>query len=1147
MRRAEPEAVRIRLLGGFEIAAGRARLGDAQLSRRRRSASLIKLLALTDAHALQRDQVLDALWPELTPEAGRNELSKHLSFLRSALRADGFTGDIVGRRGPMLTLREDASIDVDDFRCAATRALEDDPSGCEDALRQYGGDLLPGDLYEGWTESAREELRGLRRRLLRRLVESYATQGAWSRAAETLRSLPDNDLDEELTRARMRVYARAGDVAGAAAEYERCREALRRELGAAPAPETESLFESLGSSESGDVTAWTARVETALVGRTREMTRLRKALAEAKSGSGGVVLVTGEPGIGKTRLVLELLEHAALNDCQCGLGGCLDEESAVPYRPWIEALEPLLRTLSDSELAACAASSGADLGQLFPAMRDRFSSAALPPARSGDVARASLFDGVGRLVRELGARSPTVLVLEDLHDADAATLSLLTAIARDVPRRRVLLVLTARTTEHAGLRRVLDALRWGELKANVTLEHLTDDEISEYARRLVEGELPASALTALSREAGGNPLYARELARFVSAAGARLDSDELQVPLTVQGVVLSRLEALSPDCAEVLNAAAVVGQRFDTELVGRVAELPREGTVAALNEAALAGIVRPVDERLLTFEFTHDLVRRALYSQLAYVRRAELHRAIAEAIESMSRRGERVEELAYHFEAAIPVGGDVEKAVGYAMRAGELARSKCAWDEAEAHWRRALHLMEQGRADPEEEAGLVERLADLLFSTGGDYRAAVTYLERALRVREELGQVERAAQIHSRLGVALSTHIGEARLARYMDIPRGLEHYRAAEAVFAQGEARPALVYFYTGLASALFNGVRVDEGLEASARAMELAERLGMASSLSSATLLHGALLKAKGRLAESRDLLTRAYAIGDARNDPLVTYYTATNIADWTEGYAAGYGHLYRRELEKQRFASGDAQRIGLLQDLGCALCLNGRMEEARALGAPADGFLGAMLHFCDGEWDAADRMWREGFELLAAVGHRSAYANQSHHLANLCLARLDVRGAERLLREELAIGAEAGGVLIELRARVELALICAEDGRVDEAREHVGRARSIVDGGEDWGSRGARLALAQGALAAAQGDGPASDAHFASAQGWLNGAELAWGEADAYCHWARNCGRSGGAASERKLRAAADAIYRRIGAGSAWLERAKAPRLA
>jgi DNA-binding SARP family transcriptional activator len=1145
--RVKSEPVRVQLLGSFEVAAGRARLGDVQLSRRRRSASLIKLLSLTPAHALHRDQVLEALWPELTPEAGRNELYKHLSFLRSALRQEGFKGDLVALRGSMVKLVERVGIDVDDFRCAAARALEEDPSACEAALRRYCGDLLPADLYEAWSESAREDLRGLRRRLLRRLVESCAAQGAWGRAAETLRSLPDNDLDEELTRARMRVYVRAGDLAGATAEYDRCKEALRRELDASPAPETEALYEAITSSDGSDVAAWTARVETALVGRAREMTLLRKALAEARSGSGGIVLVTGEPGIGKTRLVLELLEHAALNDCQAGLGGCPHEESAVPYRPWIEALEPLLRTLSDGDLAACASAAGADMGQLFPGLRDRFPSATNGVARAGDRARSSLFDGVSRLIRVLAARSPILLVLEDLHDADAATLSLLTAVARDVSRRRVLLVLTARSTEDAGLRRVVAALAWAGLKANIRLGNLTDDEIGEYARRLIETDLPAGALAALSRESGGNPLYARELARFVAGAGARLDVAGLHVPVSVQGVVLSRLEALSAACVEVLNAAAVVGHRFETQLVGRVAEFSPERSMDALNEAVLAGIVRPVDERLLTFEFTHDLVRRALYSQLAYVRRAELHRSIAEAIESMSRRGERVEELAYHFEAAIPVGGDVEKAIGYATRAGELARAKCAWDEAEAHWRRALQLMDQGRADPEEEAGLVERLADLLFGTGSDYPAAVAYLERALRVREEQGQAERAAQIHSRLGVALSTHIGEAKYAKYMDISLALHHYRAAEEVLSQGEERPALGYFYTGLASAAFNGVRVDEGLEASSRGMQVAERLGMGSLLASATLLHGALLKAKGRLAESRDLLTRAYAIGDARNDPLVTYYTVTNIADWTEGYVAGSGHLYRRELEKQRFASADAQRTGLLQDLGCALCRCGRIEEAQALGAPGDGFLGGMLHFCNGEWAETERIWREGFELLAAVGHRSAYANQSHHLANLCLARLDIRGAERLLREELAIGAECGGVLIELRSRIELALICAEDGRLEEAREHVERARGILANGEDWGSRAARLAMAQGALAAADGDGPGADAHFASAQAWFNRAELAWDEADAYCHWARRGAQGGGLASERKLRAAAEAIYRRIGVGPAWLERTKMRPLA
>ncbi|TAK55695.1 MAG: hypothetical protein EPO22_14285, partial [Dehalococcoidia bacterium] len=890
----------------------------------------------------------------------------------------------------------------------------------------------------------------------------------------------------------------------------------------------------------GDVVrVWpSTTAETPLVGRVREIAALRKALADAAASSGGVAVISGEPGIGKTRLVQELLDEASLGDWQAGLGRSIYQEGVVPFRPWIEALEPLLATLSREELNAAAGQAAGELAELFPELRLEPPATAIPTPVVGERTRSHLFDGIGRCIRTLAARSPLLLVLEDLHDADASTLSLLSSIAREVEGRRVMLVATVRSTDQPGRLRLADALVRANRRITVELNRLGAEEIAEFARNLTDGELAAPALDAVVRESGGNPLFAREFARFIAGAGADADLAAMRIPVSVQGVVSSRLDGLPDESVDALTVASVIGNRFEPQLLGRVAGMSTERAIAALNDAGLAGIVRPAGDHLRTFEFTHDLIRKALYSQLAYLRRAELHRAIAEAVEAIAPRGERVEELAYHFEAAIAAGGDVEKAIGYAIRAGELARAKCAWDEAVGQWERALRMMEGMRTDPEQMSDLLERLADLLFRMGGDYQQALDYLERALQLREQLGQEESAARIHSHLGRALSTHIGEAKYARYMDIPRALRHFRAAEPTLSGDAASTELGYLFAGLASAAFNAVRVDEGLEASARAAETGERVGDRSLSSSSTLLRGVLLKLKGRLAESRDLLTRAYATADEDNDILVAYYTATNIADWTEGYVAGSGHLYRRELEKARFAGEGTQRTGLLQDLGSALCRCGRIDEAKAIGAPPDGFLGGMIHYCEGDWPAAERIWNEGFDLLAAVGHRSAYANQCHLLAGICLARGDVREAERLLRDELAIGVEGGSALLELRARVELALICAESGRLGEAAEHAGAARAIVDVGEDWGSRAARLTVAEAVVAAAAGDDAGAESSFAAARSWLRTAQLAWDEADLCCHRARSLSQHGRAADARSAARAAEDVYRRIGAGAPWL---------
>jgi DNA-binding SARP family transcriptional activator/tetratricopeptide (TPR) repeat protein len=1136
-----PQPTHIKLLGRFEIADGVARLSDERLSRRRKSSWLIKLLALSPEHALNREQISETLWPELEPTAARNSLYKHLHFLRRAFRDEGSSRDIVSLAGAIVSLPAGVVVDIEEFRRAADVALDagTDVVLYERALEFYGGQLLPGELYEPWTEPHREGLSSLRIQLVRRLSELYETRGEWLRAADLLRSVRDDSLDEEIVRSVMRVSELAGDRAAAIAEYERCRSALLRELGVEPSDETAALYRALVSRQPDAVTVAVAgRAETRLVGRDPEMSQLRRALADAMSGSGGVVLIHGEPGIGKTRLTQELLDYARMRDCQVGVGRCFGDEGAPPYHAWVEALRPLIPAADTGGLHTALGASAQEIVELFSELRGVFPAA--PPAPvSPERARFRLFDGVNRLIRFISRRAPILLVIEDLHDADDSALLLLRSIARECAGQRVLLVATHRTAEAAkrpALREALSEIVRSGLKARIALAGFNEQEIGQYIR-LTTGTDPARGVVReIARESGGNPLFAREYARLLLSG-----RDIRGVPETVQDIVLDRMESLSDDCVEVLRTAAVIGSRFEAWLLTRVARATRELAMNALGEAATAGIIRPTDDHLDGFEFTHDVIRKTLYSRLPYSRRGELHEAVGEALESLAERDKHLGELAHHFALAARAGGDAEKAIGYSVRAGEAARARFAWEEAVRYWETALQLMDQVRADPEQIAALLERLEDLIAGTGGDYEAGLQYLERALRLREQLGDDERAAQIHSRLGRALSTHVGDVRYARYMDLSRALDHYRAAEAVLSRGAERPAIVYFYVGQASAAFNAVRVNEALAASQRAMDVAERLGLEILWASAALLRGTSLKAAGRLGESKALLTRAYEIADRLTIPLVAYYAVTNIADWTEGYRAGSGELYRREMEKQRLAAAETHRTAIIEDLGCALCRNGRLDEAKQLASEVpDGFLTAMVRYCDGDWDGAEATWRQGFEMLAAVGHRSAYASRAHQLAALQLARGDVQEAERLLRDELAIGTEGGGTLIELRARIELALVCADAGRVDEAREHVVRARTIVDAGEQWGSQAGRVAMIEGAIAAAAGDAAHTAERFVAARRIFDAAELVWDEAELQLQWARAARRLGNASEAEEHVREAQAIYRRIGAGDRWLQR-------
>ncbi len=545
-----------------------------------------------------------------------------------------------------------------------------------------------------------------------------------------------------------------------------------------------------------------------IIGRQHELAALRAALDAAIDGTAGVVLLAGEPGIGKTRLAEELAAEARAHGCRVLWGRCWDGEGAPAFWPWVQIIRTHVRDRDPAVLHAELGAGAAAIAQLVPEVHDLLPDLAPPPALEPARARFRLFDAIAAFLITIAQDRPLALILDDLHAADVPSLLLLRFLGQALPARPAagsamprLLVLGAYRAGDVGrdhpLVQTLAELAYEPHVQRIEVGGLDDTDVARCITQTTGRSPAASVAAAIAHRTAGNPFFVIETARLLDTTRAEEESERasaagehpasttpprhadprVTIPLTVRAVITRRLDRLSTACKDVVTLAAITGHAFSVGTLSAAGETPGGALLDALEEAESAGIITARPGAPGRYQFTHALVRDAFYEGIPAARRMRLHHQVGLALEARWGAGatDQLAEIAYHFVQSAPAG-DVDRAVTYARRAGDHALAVYAHEEAARLYAMALAtLQSHGATDEQSRCELALALGDARLRAGDLGAARESYqqaVDSARRLPADARDGEAAAFIaRAALGMSMGadTYRPDTQLVKLLE------------------------------------------------------------------------------------------------------------------------------------------------------------------------------------------------------------------------------------------------------------------------------------------------------------------------------------------------------------------------------------------
>jgi len=575
------------------------------------------------------------------------------------------------------------------------------------------------------------------------------------------------------------------------------------------------------------------------VGREPELKQLKSAFDGAMSGQGALMMVMGEPGIGKTALCEQLSTYVTLRGGRTLVGHCYEAGSlSLPYLAFVEALRSYVLTREVKDLREELGTGAADVARIISEIRERLK-IKLRPQKDPEEERYRLLQTVTGFLSNAATVQPLLVVLEDLHDADKGTLDMLTHVSRNLAGTRLLIVGTYRDVEvdrSHPLSAALAELRRVSTYGRVLLRGLNADEVRRMLESICGHAVPWSLAEAVHRQTEGNPLFVQEVIRYLVEEGLITRKEgrwrptrdtplEMSIPEGLRDVIGKRLSLLSPECNQLLSVASVIGREFALETLKAVAGINEDVFVNALKDAVRLSVLEERSQRgLVRYRFTHAFFRQTLYEEMIAPQRLKLHRQVARSLETLyaKRLDKHATELAEHFSHSTDPA-DLTKAVSYGEMAAKMATDVYAYGEAARLLEQALKVQEV--LDPEDKAkrcDLLLALGDALLLAGEHRRVVSAEALQALALAEAITDNRRASRACLLAmkglvvyGTMLMTSPEAAQWAARAD--------RYAEPDTIERVWTDSMLAWFQGS-----RGSSVPEGVALSSRALDLARRLG-------------------------------------------------------------------------------------------------------------------------------------------------------------------------------------------------------------------------------------------------------------------------------------------------------------------------------
>lgn len=760
--------------------------------------------------------------------------------------------------------------------------------------------------------------------------------------------------------------------------------------------------------------------EESLIDRNSEILLLKAAADNAITDQGRFFLLSGEAGIGKTRLITELVRYARSRGMQTFYGRCpalFKMNGVTPYSPWREIIKNCMQISTPEQLQKAVGYYPGEIFKIVPEIKQKLITFSESPPLSPDMERDRLFEAVSQFILNISKTSPLVVALDDLQWADSSSLMLLHYVARGIQSENILLIGAYRDTEieeNQTLTSVLAELNRARIGQRAQLKRLSPDHVLEMIKqKLDQTEVSKEFGDLVYEKTGGNPFFVEEVLAslkeegIITTEGNQISIREvsaIEFPKTVKDVLKARLSRLDNEAINVLTMASFIGKDFSLEALSNVTDLEENKLLEILERILETGLLKcKTVQGEDTCSFADILIRDVLYDDVNPLKRKKLHNTVGCALEKTYSKNvdQHFGELASHFLE----GGNRSKALDYLVKAGETAEKIYANDEAASYFESALKLLE--RDNIQRRAQILEVVGDIKKLTGS-MEVSLSRWDEASQLWEQSGEKENSARVFRKMAYAVWAKSGNSKKAE--------DYYDKALKIL---EARPEsveLASLYVNMGENYWHSLQIDKATALVDRALQMAEKLGAFEVIAHSHMIK-ALIYAPSNRKKANEHSEEALKIALKHNYIMVALQAYSNLSS---AYFGSQNHERRRQCATEGYEL--AKRIGALSNQAW------------------NGSTLASMYSAEGETDKALLLHEESIALNRRAGNLHQLPLSLIPLGACYIVLGDWEKGEKCLREALEIAQKTGDLPAIGQANWYLGQLYSEKREYTKAREFV-----------------------------------------------------------------------------------------------------------